>query len=117
MFVSNVSMQDMRTALGNLERKYGGNILFAKIEQKSKVRIQFTLKVDCASGHGSARSRSGRKTGSACWHAHGHFFDALMKVNTHAIVTTRDTQKISIYGGNWQDNNNMKSLCECEAKN
>jgi len=64
-----------------------------------------------------------RLGGCACWHAHGHFFEALYLVAPQAIVTTAVTR---IYGpskaeGNWTDRQcgsqfdpvMFSDLCDC----
>lgn len=45
-----------------------------------------------------------RRIASACWHVHGHFFDALYGVNKKAVIVSRGNKITNDYG-NWEDTN------------
>jgi hypothetical protein len=99
-------------------------------------KIIFTLKVKNANKKkGNTKGRAlnfsylkGQKgayasSGSACWHVHGFFFEALLTINPEAIVTSM-LGTINKDGGNWQDKEigspyfgylNMSELCECDT--
>jgi hypothetical protein len=137
--VKNVSIQEMYEALKAINEKYLGNIIFKRLDQKGKLII-FTLKVKNANKkHGSIKGRalnfgylkkqenpdypsgSYASSGSACWHVHGYFFEALLKINSFAVIVSV-IGTINKDGGNWQDKEvgspyygylNMSELCEC----
>ena len=101
MIAKNCTIDDLQKALVEVNRRFDGNIDFREIEQQGRA-IRFTLRVkDCkAPGHG--RSCRGRRLVTACWHAHGHFFDAVHRINPKAIIVTMYA-KITAQGGNWVD--------------
>src|SRR5512136_819031 len=91
-------MKEMNSALAILNKQYQGNIQFYDIRPSGN-NIRFRLKTKVP-GIGTARTVI-RRTGSACWHAHGHFFESLFKVNPNAVVITK-FGKITKDSGNWQ---------------
>jgi len=110
---------DLTLALGRLNRKFKRNIKFKRLDPGSK---RFTLGVFDSRGKGAKLSPRGRRTVSACWHAHGQFFDELFNVNPGAEIIALG-KKITIYEGNWQHDNNIGSIvnpvlhseaCNCE---
>jgi len=120
MIARHCTMNDLDEALSIINKKYAGNIRF--YEARPGKVINFRLKVNSSKGLGCARAVSGKRTGSGCWHAHGDFFDALLKVNPEAVIrSARVEQKIDRSGGNWEDWNigsNMYPLdasygCDC----
>lgn len=72
---------------------------------------------------GARISSSGRRIAAACWHVHGDFFDALLKIQPNAVIVTRGGPGAVIdkNGGNWQDCNigsrmspmMFSEACEC----
>jgi hypothetical protein len=114
MQVRKTSISDLYKALDIVNQKYSNNIEFRTIEERGRI-IRFRLKVKKYSLPGyavSARSRDKNKlsiTGSACWHVHGDFFDALLGINKNAIIragrSLNGAYRITSQGGNWQDYN------------
>jgi len=111
MQAKNVTSQQMHEALEVINKKYyADNVIFNRFEQKGKT-IHFTLRVRSSKGPGhrlghiypwdSAFER--RRLTSACWHVHGHFFDALLEINPAAVIITQGTKRVDVNGGNWQD--------------
>jgi hypothetical protein len=128
--VSNVTRDDIVRALEAINAStYAGNIKFKRgpesLNQKG-TRHAFTLTVQDSRGEGSRISASAfspeRRVAAACWHAHGHFYDALLELAPNAIVRTAGSV-ISADGGNWQDwqagsmayPRMMSELCDCET--
>lgn len=112
MQVSNSNMQELTQALAIVNKKYNGNIEFKRLETKGR-KVIFTLKVKSGlkldkNGivKGAAKSGSqfnyGRRTGGACWHVHGEFFDALLAINPKAVIVSM-IGTINKDGGNWVD--------------
>ena len=112
MKARNVSVMEMQLAMHNLNKRYADNVIFNRFDTGGKV-INFTLKVKDSSGPGArvhadhfgATKKDFRRSTSACWHVHGHFFEALLAVNPGAVVISMGTARIDIDGGNWQDRN------------
>lgn len=109
MIAKNVYLSDLHEALAKVNEKYEGNITFKNIEDISTSRTQkcrFTLRVKSSYGPGASRNPTTfRRSPSACWHAHGDFFDALLSVNVRAEIQSslHGKKVISNEGGNWQD--------------
>lgn len=125
MKATKCTKEHLEMALAAINKKYAGNI---KFNSNSDLPKRFTLRVKGA-GLGSAYSPAyvrgsswakKRRTGSACWHAHGDFFDALFAISPDAIVYSLGN-KITKDGGNWQDFNcgsimnpaYASECCEC----
>lgn len=111
MIAKNTNQQEMTKALRATSAQFQNNVIFNRFEQKGK-QIAFTLKVKDSkkAGHrlhlsyGLDGLRSQRRSPHACWHVHGTFFDELFKINKNAVIMSRG-KKISIDGGNWEDDN------------
>jgi len=86
------------------ETIYGGNITFKKVKPLNQKGTSFNVRLGVADSHGVGGhvSPGGRATGSASWHAHGHFFDELIAKSPDAKITTA-RGVITAGGGNWQD--------------
>ena len=129
---TNATHAELVVALDLVNKRYGGNVEFNRLEQRAK-RTVFTLKVKDAHGPGHRCGFSINKNGkrrvlsSACWHVHGHFFEALFKVNPKLWVISGSIssgpQKITKTGGNWQNWNvgnmvnplQMSEACDCHG--
>lgn len=127
MIAKNTNQQEMKKALKMTNKKFNNNVIFNRFETKGK-QFAFTLKVKDSkqAGHrlhlsyGIDGLRSQKRSTSACWHVHGTFFDELFKINPNVIVVSRG-KKISIDGGNWEDDNigsvmfpvYFSESCEC----
>lgn len=118
---TNANKFELEDALIAVNKLFEDNIIFKRIEQKSKNRIQFTLRTKKSREKGSRISYSGRHIPMACWHSHGFFFDALFTINENIWVSSRG-KKITKDEGNWIDvqvGSTMKpvmfsKLCECD---
>lgn len=102
--VTNASSETLRAALARVNEKYAQNITFRDVKQISKNRIQFTLRSVNSRASGAGMSYSGRRMPTACWHAHGDFFEALFAVDPLAWVRSRG-RMINVEHGNWEDRN------------
>lgn len=110
MIAKNVNIQDLEAALEEINASYyNGNIEFKNIEDISSSKtdkVRFTLKVKSSKAAGASRNPiSSRRSAAACWHAHGHFFDVLIKLVPDAEIVSALQGKriINKDGGNWQD--------------
>ena len=124
---TNATIEELEKALDIINKRYKGNVSFNRLEANGK-RVNFTLRVNDSHGPGHRRGFSVNKNGkarclaSACWHVHGHFFDALLKVRPTTWVQARD-KRITSTGGNWQNwdagswaNPKMMSeMCDCHG--
>ena len=90
-----ISKKERKAAIKKVHEEYGsykaerGLPKFVTVHKNSK-------------GSGAKLGFTGRRTILACWHAHGHFFEALLNIAPHAVITVA-TYKITIDGGNWID--------------
>jgi len=121
-------MEDMNKALEMVNARYDGNIEFKRLEHRGR-KIIFTLKVkaigklkkgEIFKGAGRAFTNN-RRTGAACWHVHGHFFEAILSICPDAVITSM-LATVSKDGGNWNDKEigspfhgykYMSELCDC----
>lgn len=119
MIVKNVTPQELRQALSNIQNKYENNLDFLKLENLDK-GYRVRLKVKDSKGKGAGVGNTGRRKISACWHAYGYFFEALLNINDKTVIKTSKFT-INKEGGNWQ-NYNIGSVvyplyaseaCEC----
>lgn len=82
---------ELETALKIVNARYGGNITWNRVPEPTGKRFRFTLRCVSSKGPGHRRSigigyEKRRRLVSACWHVHGHFFDALFQVNPNAAT-------------------------------
>ena len=115
--IRNATKDQIERALNEINKKYSGNIQFNRFDYKDTnrgPRAQVTLKVKDSHGPGAHRGLTynddmifvkGRRTVSACWHVHGHFFDALFKLAPRADVVSRlhGRRIITAHNGNLED--------------
>ena len=101
MIAKKCTLDNLDAALAIVNEKYAGNVRLYEATQKGKTSVSFRLKVEDSKGAGGARSASGRKTGSGCWHVHGDFFEALLKINPDTVIVSTKSI-ISKDGGNWE---------------
>lgn len=116
MIAKNVTLDDLESALAKANEKFSGNLRWNRYPEKAGRGYRFTLRVSDSKGPGARLGFSGRHMTSACWHAHGTFFDALPR---EAVVKAGE---LTIRPGDmWQDRNigsMMQPLyyseaCEC----
>lgn len=121
MKASNVTQDDLRCALSaiNLDR-YNNNIRLKRLEPLGR-RQNFTLTVNDSAAAGGRIGHSGRRVAAACWHVHGHFFEALFDIAPDAIIKS-NMATITQDAGNWCDRNigsliepmYYSDACKCE---
>ena len=124
MLIRNVTDEDLENALRATNEVFGGNIAFFFKEHAGRTRrggdkYNVRLAVNNSRGPGAAIAHSGRRTRSACWHAHGTFFNSLPP--EAEILSAREVG-IHRPGDDWLDYNvgsMMEPLyaseaCECE---
>jgi hypothetical protein len=93
MIAVNCTEEQLRQALDMINVNYLGNIKLVDIEKTEK-GIRFSLNVKDAKGPGVLLDSKRRRTGSACWHAHGHFIDELLEI-------AKETEIYSDWSGSW----------------
>lgn len=120
MELKNSNEQELNQALTEVNKRFAGNIRLNDVRSKGR-KLIFTLRTNSSKNPGGARSASGRRTGSACWHAHGYFFEELLEINPEAVIKSV-IGTIDNNGGNWEDQNcgsmmypaMMSDCCDCE---
>lgn len=102
----NVTPAQMCAARAAVNKQFAGNIEWNRFEP-ARTHVNFTLRVRDSHGPGAKRGFSGRATAAACWHAHGHFFEELLRVAPQARIVTHGGPGavVTAAGGNWQDCN------------
>lgn len=102
----NVTHEQITAALAAVNVRYAGNVRFNRFDP-ARTHVNFTLRVTDSHGPGAKSGFSGRATVAACWHAHGHFFEELLKLAPAVRIVTRGGPGavITAAGGNWQDCN------------
>ena len=100
MQVSGASRQDIDAALDRANEQFDGNLQFNRGPDPVGRRFRLTLRVANSKGAGAKLGFSGRRTVSACWHAHGAFFDALPE-----DATIRAGEQMIHPGDPWVDRN------------
>lgn len=65
----------------------------------------FTITVEKPRGPGARHGRPGGRVVGACWHAHGHLFEAILELEPDAVIHTGllGKRRITKDGGNWED--------------
>ena len=126
MLAKNTTIEELQRAMDVINAEhYDGNVIFRDHNMVGR-RIRFTLRVKDSKGPGHRLGFCLTSTGKqrrlpcACWHVHGHFFDALFEIQPNAVIVS-GKNKISIDGGNWQDRNigsmfrpmMFSEACEC----
>lgn len=118
MKAKHCTQNDLDLALEAVNNKYDGNIRFnPNSDGPTRFTLRAKLKADRETNKGCSLSvyylmsqypnaimgtQTKRHTGAACWHVHGDFFDALLKINPEAVIYSRGN-RIDRYGGNWED--------------
>jgi hypothetical protein len=120
--ITNATKAQLDSALDYINGRYfNGNIKLKNWKEQGR-RLRFTLTVHDSRGPGSRISHTGRRIAAACWHAHGHLFDALFVINPRIWIQATRTRAARITGGNWQDRNIgsvaqpmlYSEACDCE---
>lgn len=110
MIAKNTTRDQLEQALKaiNAPDQYAGNITWRRapeVMNNAGDRFRFTLRAVDSRGKGGRISHNGRRIGqSACWHAHGYFFEELFKVAPEAVILA-GSKTITKDAGNWEDRN------------
>ena len=130
MIARRVSESDMLLALRKVNKLYKDNIVFRRLDRLTDSQnpigsFGFTLTVKSSRSPGGRFSASSlvdgrnkpRHIAAACWHVHGHFFDALFAIAPDArILTTGGKRRaMTVLSGNWQDYNIGSQAYPCMA--
>ena len=107
--------QTIRSALDRVNREFGGNIKFKRLDVRRNHCV-VTLTVVDSRKAGGRRSHSGRRVAAACWHAHGALFNEL-PLDTKVVSLGRKFTA----GDRWEDWNigsqfqplQMSKACDC----
>ena len=118
--IINATQKELQTALDKANESFDGNLQFNNFQRLSDTRYRVTLRVKDSHGKGARLGfphfGKQRHLISACWHAHGTFFDALPEGTK--IMTRGNT---TYAGDPWQDFDigsmihpyYMSEACEC----
>jgi len=114
---TNATRAELEQALMSVNDRYDWNLAFRRLDSNGKHSF-FTLGVHDSTGKGSRLAPSRRRTSSACWHVHGHFFDALFEIKEDAFVVSGWIGKITKEEGNWEEiywdtHTPLSILCNC----
>lgn len=104
MVAKNCTIENLNHALDKVNERFNGNITWKRRPEKIGNRFRFTLTVKNTREPGSRIGFSGKRVAAACWHVHGHFFDALIELAPNAEIQS-NVNVINRFGGNWQDRN------------
>jgi hypothetical protein len=125
----NITPTQVQDALAEVNHRYRGNIRFKREPEYQGNTTRFTLTVCDSTGPGSrisphrqTVSGNPRRIHAACWHAHGHFFEALFRLPSidpkarlwagSTLITGPELQD-----GNWQDRDigtcMYSEACDC----
>lgn len=126
--ITNATVEELNRALFVCNQMiYDNNVEFNRLEQVSRNRVAFTLKVKDSHKKGARLSQSVTSKGNrrhlinACWHVHGDLFDCLFAINPDIFIIACG-KKITRKSGNWEDRNigslmnplAYSDACECE---
>lgn len=128
MIARNITKAHMQSALSALNKKYEGNIVFRELihipEEGGWRFLLGTVDPKGPGGRRGKRRRDGSRRivpSSACWHVHGHFFEALFKTQPQAMITSK-LGHVTRLEGNWRDalvvgrdGDRYSDLCECRS--
>ena len=122
--------EELEKALAMVNERYDNNVTWNDFERLngSGTRFRITLRVKDSHGkggklgHENPRNGRQRHTINACWHVHGHFFEALLEINEDIVIKTAG-RTVDKNGGNWHDWNigslmyprYFSEACECGA--
>ncbi len=99
---TNATINQLNEALNFVNKSFGENIRFKRLEQIGPKRVIFTLTVKDSFKPGARRGHSGRHMRAACWHAHGYFFEYLF-LTFDGIKITAGNKTMLSNSDNWQD--------------
>jgi len=104
MIIANASIAVIQMAIDDINRAelYAGNIKLKGRPEPIGRRLRFGITVADSAGLGARVSYSGRSIAAACWHAHGHLFDAIFRLAPDAVIKAQG-RTITAEAGNWAD--------------
>lgn len=116
MIAKNVTLEQLNAALAATNTKHGYSLIWNASPtplNAKRTRWRFTLRSARSGIRGARMSWSGRNTVAASWHAHGHFFEAVLDAAPDAEIVTGllGHKVINRAGGNWQDANVGSQMC------
>jgi hypothetical protein len=126
MIIRGIDKGQLDAAMQRVNMHFAGNVKWKRLDLIGESRghasghsWRCTLSVVDSRGKGHKISRScgrERHIAAACWHVHGHFFDAVLDVAPGAVITVSRCVKGKIQNsdkraGNWQDFN-IGSQCQ-----
>jgi hypothetical protein len=114
MKAKKVTMHDLWQALQNTNDKHGYKLIFNREPERKGNFLHFTIRSERSGIPGARTSYSGRNLVSASWHAHGYFFEEILRIAPEAEIRTFNAT-ITADGGNWQDFNCGSMMCPAYA--
>ncbi len=136
MKIKNVTLAQLTLALAAVNTRFKGNIRWntdgdgspPKALNPKRTRFDVRLRTSSYDAPGFRRTFGGRRHPSACWHVHGHFFDALLHIEPRAVIRSGYNPEtcrpivIDHKGGNWTDTNigsayaplMFSDACDCQ---
>jgi hypothetical protein len=128
MIIRNITLSQFSAIVEKVGAEYNGNLIIhpdMRQEGKRVIRVQGRIRTESSREAGARRSWSGRRTVSACWHAHRDVYREVFAQYPNATVQTSMARYTA---DNFEDvypdtgNNNigsmfapayMPDLCEC----
>jgi hypothetical protein len=119
------SKEDLERALVKVNKKYENNICFHPDTDLESKPLNFRLWTKSYDKPGYkvntwqysyGWSKNCKRHPSACWHVHGHFFEALFEINPNAKVYSNGTA-ITKDEGNWIEQNGGVTISNDETCN
>lgn len=110
MTIKHITREALEQALADTNTKHGYQLRWKDGPtplNAARTRWQVTIRSQLSGIRGASVSASGRNSPSASWHAHGHFFEAVLSLSPSAEIKTglHGAKVINAAGGNWQDSN------------
>lgn len=102
MRIKGLTITELHRALDRVNKEQGYQLIFNRYPEKKGNFYNFTIRSKKSGIAGSRTGFTGRKLISASWHAHGYFFDEVLKMNNEAIIWS-GKNKITSESGNWID--------------
>ena len=135
MLIKGATREEIHAALEEANTYFGGNLQFNRFDPAGSTRDgrqkhHVTLRVTSSKGPGhrlgfAYSDRKPRRLVSACWHAHGRFFDALPE-GTEIQTSMGQSGTVTVLAGDqWNDYDVgsimrprlMSEMCECADDN
>ena len=114
MKIKGLSIEQLETALSNVNKKYSYNLRFVKGISKNGNFLNCRIRSEKSNIEGASKSVNGRNSVSASWHAHCYFFDELYDMNPTTLIYTGGL-KMRSKAANWRDYNVGSKVNPCFA--